>query len=181
MTTIRLILAYVRSFFQSQHGAAKKRIIVPAALAAAVSAAAVPTVQVWEGLRTVPYRDVVGVLTNCYGETEGEVIHREATIAECTDLLNDRLMQDYYLPLVQCGGEAFIEAPVRVQAMFTSLAYNVGTGICSSTTFEYLLAGDYVTACNRLALYNKAGGRVWQGLVNRREDERRKCLGEIPL
>lgn len=160
---------------------AKKKIVLPAALTAAVAAAAIPTVTTWEGLRTVPYRDVVGVLTVCIGETQG-IEDRPYTKAECVAMLDKRLMDDYYLPLVQCGGEAFIEAPVRVQAMFTSLAYNVGTGaVCGSTTFEYLLAGDYTTACNRLTLYNKAGGRVWQGLVNRREDERRKCLGEIPL
>lgn len=173
------VLRRLEQFFAASAGSAK-RVVVPAALVAAVSAAAIPTVQVWEGLRTVPYRDVVGVLTVCYGETEG-VQNRTYSAEECSELLNDRLMQDYYLPLVQCGGQAFVDAPVRVQAMFTSLAYNVGTGICDSTTFEYLLAGDYVTACNRLALYNKAGGRVWQGLVNRREDERRKCLGEKPL
>lgn len=176
----RMIVAAVASFFQRSTGAVRRRVVLPAALVAAVAGGAIPTVQVWEGLRTIPYRDVVGVLTVCYGETEG-VENRTYSPEECSDLLNDRLMQDYYMPLVQCGGQAFVDAPVRVQAMFTSLAYNVGTGICNSTTFEFLLAGDYVTACNRLALYNKAGGRVWQGLVNRREDERRKCLGERPL
>lgn len=179
--TLKLIFAYVRSFFQSQPGAAKKRVVIPAALAAAVSAAAIPTVQTWEGLRTVPYRDVVGVLTVCYGETEG-VENREYSGAECAELLGERLMADYYVPLVGCGGQEFLDAPIRVQAMFTSLAYNVGAGaVCGSTTFSYLLAGDYNTACERLKLYNKAGGRVWQGLVNRRADEAAKCKGEIPL
>lgn len=171
---------HIVMFWKEQIGAVTRRVTISAATIAAVSAAVVPTVQVWEGLRTLPYRDVVGVLTVCYGETEG-VENRQYSPAECSDMLNDRLIQDYYMPLVQCGGQAFVDAPIRVQAMFTSLAYNVGTGICNSTTFDYLRAGDYTTACNRLALYNKAGGRVWQGLVNRREDERRKCLGEKEL
>ena len=97
------VLRRLEQFFAASAGSAK-RVVVPAALVAAVSAAAIPTVQVWEGLRTVPYRDVVGVLTVCYGETEG-VQNRTYSPEECSELLNDRLMQDYYLPLVQCGGQ----------------------------------------------------------------------------
>ncbi len=39
-----------------------------------------------------------------------------------------------------------------------------------------LNAGDIRGACDALLAWNKAGGRVVQGLTNRRQDERRLCL-----
>lgn len=58
------------------------------------------------------------------------------------------------------------------------LAYNIGaSAFCKSTVVRRWNAGDYAGGCDAFLLWNKAGGRVVQGLVNRREDERRQCLG----
>jgi lysozyme len=62
--------------------------------------------------------------------------------------------------------------------VYVSFAYNVGSGaFCSSTLVRKLNAGDYTGACNELPRWVYAGGRVVQGLVNRREKERAQCLG----
>ena len=52
-----------------------------------------------------------------------------------------------------------------------SLAYNIGiTAFISSTTGTLFYLGDDIS--NRFALYNRSGGKVIQGLVNRRNAER---------
>ena len=61
---------------------------------------------------------------------------------------------------------------------YVSLAYNIGTGaFCGSTLVKKLNAGDYAGACEEILRWVKQGGRVLQGLVNRRQEERRQCLG----
>ena len=62
---------------------------------------------------------------------------------------------------------------------FVSLAYNIGpTAFCGSTLVRRLNAGDYSGACAEIDRWNKAGGRVVQGLVNRRAAERAQCEGK---
>lgn len=170
------VLAGLFLFVRNQGGAASKRIVIPSALAAAVLSGGLGTVKVWEGLRTVPYYDIVGVLTVCYGETEG-VLQKTYDPAECETMLEERLMKDYYIPIVQCSPN-LLNAPVRVQAMSMSLAYNVGTGAwCGSTMKRLIDAGEWENACYQLPRWNKAGGVEVQGLTNRRNDEMQKCLG----
>jgi lysozyme len=58
------------------------------------------------------------------------------------------------------------------------LSYNIGArAFCGSTVVKRWNAGDYAGGCEAFLMWNKAGGRVVQGLVNRRERERRLCLG----
>jgi len=57
-------------------------------------------------------------------------------------------------------------------------AYNIGPdALCKSTLMRKLNAGDYAGACNEMTKWVYAGGRKVQGLVNRREAERKLCLG----
>ena len=60
----------------------------------------------------------------------------------------------------------------------TSLAYNIGAGaFCKSTVVKRFNSLDYRGACDAFLMWVKVKGRVVQGLVNRRERERRLCLG----
>lgn len=148
-------------------------------ITAAVMATALPVVERWEGLRTEAYQDVVGVWTVCYGETKGVSPGDSYTAEECSNMLEPRLIEDYYQPIVACM-EGLREAPIEVQAALTSWAYNVGTGAaCRSTLAKHIRSGDYEAACNELPRWNRAGGKVWQGLVNRRADERGLCLSGL--
>lgn len=62
---------------------------------------------------------------------------------------------------------------------YLSLAYNIGSGaFCSSTLVRELNQGRYEEACKQILRWNRAGGRVVQGLVNRREAEYQTCVGE---
>ncbi|WP_416365688.1 lysozyme [Sphingomonas aerolata] len=63
-----------------------------------------------------------------------------------------------------------------------SLAYNIGTGgYCGSTVDRRFDAGQWRAACDAFLLWNKAGGRVVNGLDRRRRAERDLCLKDLPL
>lgn len=54
-----------------------------------------------------------------------------------------------------------------------SLAYNIGSNaFAGSTLVKKLNAGDYKAASDQFSVWNKGGGKVLQGLVNRRAKEK---------
>ena len=58
-----------------------------------------------------------------------------------------------------------------------SFCYNVGqSNLLSSTLLKKLNNKDYKGANNEFLKWNKSGGKVLQGLVNRRKDEREVFL-----
>jgi lysozyme len=136
---------------------------------------AVQTVGGFEGLRLYAYQDVVGVWTACYGEThgirKGMVFSRET----CNNLLVDSLITH------EQGMRACLRnpdaLPIEVYVADLSLAYNVGAPtFCQSSIAAYQNAGRVKDSCARFPLYNRAGGRVNKGLINRRAAEQRLCL-----
>ena len=58
-----------------------------------------------------------------------------------------------------------------------SFCYNVGqSNLLSSTLLKKLNNKDYKGASNEFLKWNKSGGKVLQGLANRRKDEREVFL-----
>ena len=58
-----------------------------------------------------------------------------------------------------------------------SLTYNIGTGAFEkSTLLKKLNVSDYQGAADQFTVWNKGGGKVLQGLVNRRAKERELFL-----
>ncbi|WP_421362169.1 lysozyme [Agrobacterium rosae] len=147
-------------------------------------AMAVRVIKSWEGLETVAYLDrlpTVPVWTVCYGETKGVKPGMRFTPSECEEMLKRRVAQDYYLPLVD-GVTAFLKAPDSVQASLISGAYNYGVaGARGSSGARLITQGKYRQACYALTAWNKAGGRVLKGLVNRREMGDANRIGEAEL
>lgn len=145
---------------------------------AAVVLAAEYIVKDWEGLRLTSYRDMVGVWTVCYGETLGVRAGMRKTKAECEAMLYERLYRDFYLVIVKCAPELAV-APVSVQASMLSGSFNFGVGAwCRSTASRHIRAKSWRPACDAQTMFNRAGGRVVQGLVNRREMGNAHYIGE---
>lgn len=134
----------------------------------------------WEGLKTKAYLDIVGVPTVCYGETRGVELGDSYTKAQCEDMLRARVAE------IAAAADKCIPAdvPVKSRAMFYSLAYNIGPGdarskkgFCYSQTIQSAFKRhDYKAACDGILLYNRAGGKVVDGLKNRRAAEHKICL-----
>ena len=144
-------------------------------------AVAVPHVARWEGKRNQAYLDTIAVppvWTICYGETRGVQRGQTRTDAECDAMLGAALLE-------YRGGlhRAFTADTIayrltpRRDTSYTSLAYNAGIGaISKSTAVRRINAGDIRGGCEAIGWWNKAGGRVVRGLVNRRASEVTFCL-----
>lgn len=166
----------LKHFARDEGGAVRVRKRTIAAAVAVFAVAATPLVSKWEGLRTHAYQDVVGVWTVCYGETKGVKAGDSYTKAECETMLRKEL-RSYAAGLGKC-----LNAPLPEGAAvaFLSWTYNVGVGAaCKSTAVRKANAGDLFGACDELLRWNKAGGRVVPGLVNRRKDEHLRCVGSL--
>lgn len=159
---------------------AKRRgLTIGTAIAAAILAITVPFVAKWEGLRTRAYLDAVNIPTICYGETRDVALGDTATVAQCDQMLRDRLIE-FSVQLDRCISNPGA-VPPKVYAAVLSWTYNVGAGAaCPSTLIRKLNTGDLLGACQELPRWNRAGGRVLQGLTNRRIDERALCYEGLP-
>lgn len=139
----------------------------------AVAAVLVSLVGGFEGLRTVAYRDVVGVPTVCYGETKGVQMGDRRTPAQCKAMLAASL-ESYAAGIERC-----VTAPLPDEryVALVSFAYNVGTGAaCGSSVVRLINAGLTRAGCDALLKWDKAAGIVFPGLTRRREAERALCL-----
>lgn len=169
---IQRSLAGLAEFRRKTSGAIRRRTVGTIAGSAVAMSTAVAFIGGWEGLRTEAYRDVIGVWTICYGETKGVKAGDRYTAAECDQKLAQEI-RAYEAALDKC---LTADVPVGMKIALVSWTYNVGPGAaCRSTLVRKANAGDLAGACNELPRWNRAGGRVWQGLINRRGAERAMC------
>lgn len=142
-------------------------------------ALAVGVIKPWESPggepNLVPYLDIVGVATDCYGNTHGVRMDQVRTVDECEALLTAEIRQTAER-LSRCIRRDL--APHEAAAVL-SWAYNVGTGAaCASTLVREINAGKPGSVwCAQLERWTFAGGRHVQGLANRRKAERAMCEG----
>lgn len=142
-----------------------------------------PLVAKWEGKRNKAYFDLVGVATICFGHTRtitGADVRAGVTWSDkrCEELLRNEL-REYWAETRKGFTPDTIQSrltPAR-DAAYASLAFNVGWhGVRKSTATRRLNNGDIRGGCEALRWWNKAGGRVVRGLVNRRSEEHDLCM-----
>lgn len=142
---------------------------------AAITAVVVALVAGFEGLRTVAYRDPVGIPTVCFGETRGVHLGDRYTVDQCRVMLGDGLVV-FEAGMTACLADA-AALPDATYAALLSFTYNVGVAaFCKSTLVRKANAGDLAGACDELTKWVRAKGRVLRGLVRRRAAERALCL-----
>jgi len=144
-----------------------------------INAATVELVKSFEGLRLQAYQDSVGVWTIGYGTTAAAGV---GIVPKAGMKITEAQAEEY----LRLGLEKFarqIEPGIKVSVTdnqfgaMVSLAYNIGPGaFLKSTLLRKLNAGDELGAAQQFAVWNKAGGKVLNGLVRRREAERRLFL-----
>jgi len=128
-------------------------------------------IEAFEGFRPDRYLDAVGVPTIGYGTTAADV---HPLPAHCTRDQAERWLADNvarkYEPAVRA-----LNVPLNQNQFdaLVSLAYNLGPGVFQWDIGTHLRARDYRAASADFMHYVHAGGRVLQGLVNRRAAERR--------
>lgn len=155
--------------------ASKKQVVGRAAAIAAAVALAQPVTAYFEGLRTKPYRDPVGIATVCYGETA--VPMREYAPDECRAMLEQRQARDF-APLVLAAVPDLARRPHAFAASI-DFAYNVGT-FRNTSMARAFRAGQWAKGCEAFRLYRFArrNGELVElaGLIKRREAERSLCM-----
>ena len=128
----------------------------------------------FEGCKLTAYQDSVGVWTIGYGWTQPvdvKPIRAGMTIKQETA---ERLLKTGLVSY-----ESDVSRLVKVsltQGQFDALVsftYNLGArSLSTSTLLRKLNAGDYAGAADEFLRWNKAGGKVLNGLTRRREAER---------
>jgi len=122
----------------------------------------------FEGLELEAYRCAAGVLTIGYGHTKGVTEGQKITKAEADELLVHELVE--YEKAVNDAVTISID-----QCMFDALVswtYNLGpSNLNASTMLKVLNSGDYDGVPEQIKRWNKAGGKVLEGLIRRREAE----------
>tara|TARA_A100001388_G_C28450241_1_gene348255 strand:- start:22 stop:453 length:432 start_codon:yes stop_codon:yes gene_type:complete len=125
----------------------------------------------FEGCELKAYQCSAGVWTIGYGHTKDVVEGMEITQEEAEQMLVDEL-HEY---------ESYINKYVTValsQNQFDALVswvYNLGpANLTASTMLKVLNSGEYEDVPAQMKRWNKAGGKVLEGLIRRREAE--ACL-----
>jgi lysozyme len=142
---------------------------------AAAGAIAIGLVAGGEGLRTVAYRDPVGIPTICFGETKGVRMGDKSSPEECKAMLSVRL-DEFYRDALSCLPELESQGENR-RAAHISLIYNIGKGnYCTSSVVRYAKLGQWEISCDAFLKFRFAKGIPLPGLTNRRKNEREYCL-----
>lgn len=133
---------------------------------------AIDLIKKYEGLKCVPYKDAVGIPTIGYGCTvypdgrkvtmNDEPITKEKAEALLLDYVINKIMPHLKdLPLTSNQETALV-----------SLIYNIGYGAFSkSKCYKAIKAKDWGTAYKEWT-WITGGGKVLNGLIKRREEER---------
>ncbi len=124
----------------------------------------------FEGCRLKAYKCPAGVWTIGYGWTHGVKSTDQWTQAQAEEMLVKGLNQ--YENAVQSAIGAHSTTSNQFSAL-VSICYNIGAGnFVKSSMLRHHKAGDYAKAADAFLLWNKAGGKVLNGLTKRRQAER---------
>lgn len=133
----------------------------------------------FEGFRSAPYRDVVGIPTIGYGNTyylDGRKVSmsdKPLTKDEAHELKMAITNRDFTPKVRQALASSKVPITQNMFDACVSLAYNIGVaGFAKSSVVRHLNAGNKSAAADAFLLWNKAGGKVVNGLVRRRKAER---------
>ena len=131
----------------------------------------------FEGFREHAYQDVAGVWTIGYGFTRGVRPGDRMSI----ELADARLLREL-LPYESAVTAACTRPSTQPQFdAMVLLCYNIGiAGFKRSTVLKAHNRGDTAAASRAFGLWNKSGGKVVQGLVNRRAQEAALYLTPVP-
>jgi lysozyme len=125
----------------------------------------------FEGLRLTAYQDIVGVWTIGYGHTGSDVYPG----LKITEAQADSLLEKDLGRFVSCV-TSYVKVPLNPNqnGALVSFSFNLGCGsLQSSTLLRRLNAGENpnTVAREEMPKWNKAGGKVVEGLVRRRAAE----------
>lgn len=132
----------------------------------------------FEGKRLVAYDDGVGVWTIGYGTIKYPNGIRVKKGDTCTEPQAESYLKSDLVKFENAINR-LVKVPLNQNQFdaLSSFTYNLGeTNLSKSTLLKKLNAKDYKGAADQFLVWNKAGGKVMNGLVRRREAERNLFL-----
>lgn len=133
-------------------------------------AIALRLIKKWEGCKLAAYQCSAGVWTIGWGSTGPDVVRGSRWTQDQADKRLDADLRRFSDGVFRAV--TFDATPAQMGAMI-SMAYNIGiAAFRSSTLLRKFNAGDVTGAAAEFSRWSKAGGKVVQGLVNRRAEER---------
>ena len=127
----------------------------------------------FEGCRLNSYRCPAGVWTIGYGHTKGVKEGQRITQAQAEDFLKEDLK------IYERAVEGCVKVPLSQNQFdaLVSFCYNCGgEALRTSTLLRLLNEGRYFEAAEQFLRWNKACGKVLEGLTRRRHAERELFL-----
>lgn len=130
---------------------------------------AIQHLKVWEGCRLQVYNCAGGVKTIGYGCTAKAMVEKKTISQAEADL---QLKKDTLRAQYVVVSSVSVPLTAGQEAALISFVFNVGEkAFKSSTLLKKLNSGDYASVPGQLRRWKYAGGKVVQGLINRREAE----------
>jgi GH24 family phage-related lysozyme (muramidase) len=142
-----------------------------------ISQAGIDLIKSFEGCVLTSYKDVSGVWTIGYGHTSGV---REGQVITQNDA---EVMLKFDVQKYVKGVNENVKVVLNQNQFdaLVSFTYNCGvSALRTSTLLERLNQNDFVGASKEFDKWVHAGGKVIQGLVNRRSKEKALFLKPIP-
>lgn len=145
----------------------------------------------WEGFKLQQYKDSAGLPTIGVGhlitkaeQASGEIVINGVPVQYANGLTDqqalDLLSQDVQPAENAVNNNVKVVLSQNQFDALVSFTFNVGGGaFTSSTLLKVLNQGQYDQVPDQLRRWNKAGGQVVQGLVNRRQNEINLWNGQI--
>lgn len=125
-------------------------------------------IRFFEGLELNAYQCAAGVWTIGYGHTKD--VQEGMTISEAR--ANEMLAEELNEYESYINGLVTVELNQDQFDAMVSWVYNLGVGnLKASTLLKVLNAGDYDGVPAQMMRWNKAGGKVLEGLTKRRQAE----------
>jgi lysozyme len=139
-----------------------------------INRAGIELLKRWEGCRLKAYQDSVGVWTIGYGLTSAAGLVKVTPGMIITQQQADDYLVAALVKYEAAVTKALKRAPNSNQfSAMVSLCYNIGPGAFAKSSIARLFNdGDIDGAADSFLLWNKAGGKVLKGLVDRRKAER---------
>jgi lysozyme len=141
-----------------------------------ISSCGLKLIKTWEGLYLSAYRDPVGVWTIGYGHTNLSGVGPKVTPG--LRLRDQRHAEDILLNVLATVYEPALRRLIKVslnQAQWDAMVswiYNLGeTNLAKSTLLKRINQGRLDAVPAEMMKWTKAGGKVFNGLVNRRRAE----------
>lgn len=171
--------AVARRALRRSQVAEAERVVARHSDISTVSNAGIAFVAGFEGFRSNPYQDAVGVWTIGFGETKG--IHSGTapwSRAKAATALRTRLNRDYLAPVLELADRVGLELTQREADALASLVYNLGPGILDDgrSMGEAIRSKSRARIADAFLVYDKADGRTLAGLTRRRKAERAMFL-----